>query len=97
MFDTSMTYNFDGVAHDEKAPEGPNRGDRFATNWTVGKERFRVSSVDNSNARETMIFRIEEDGSVNYFDLWAEKIFYSNASQHAKFFQEFLENRGPND
>ena len=93
MFDTSMTTKFDRVEADDKAPDGPHRGARYATDWTVGEERFRVSSVDNNYTTETMIFRIEEDG-VNYFDLWAEREFYSNPSQHAKFLQDYLENLG---
>ena len=92
MYDTSMMYKFNGIEADEKAPDGPNRGARFATDWTFGEERFRVSSVDNSYTTETMIFRIEEDG-VNYFDLWADREYRTNPSQHAKFLQEFLENR----
>lgn len=93
MFDTSMTCKFNGVAHDDKAPDGPNRGARYATDWTVGEERFRVSSIDNHYTTETMLFRIEEDG-INYFELWADREFYTNPSQHAKFLGEYLQNLG---
>ena len=93
MFDTSMTYKYNGVEADEKAPDGPNRGARFATDWTVGEERFRVSSIDNHYTTETMLFRIEEDG-INYFELWADREFYTNPSQHAKFLGEYLQNLG---
>jgi len=97
MFDTTTITKFDGVAYDDKAPDGPNRGARFATDWTVGEERFRVSSVDNNTARESMIFRIMENGEPTYLDLWSDKFFYTNASQHAKFLAEMIENRDPND
>ncbi len=90
MFDTSMTCKYNGVAHDDDF----DGGRRYATDWTVGKDRYRVSSVDNAKTTETMLFRIEEDGEVNYFDLRAEREFLSNASQHAKFLSEFLENLG---
>ena len=93
MFDTSMMYKFNGVEADEKAPDGPNRGARFATDWTFGEERFRVSSVDNHYTTETMIFPIKENGEVDYGEVWVDREFYSNPSQHAKFLQEFLENR----
>ena len=93
MFDTSMTCKYNGVAHDDKAPDGPNRGARYATDWTAGEERFRVSSVENTRTTETMIFKIMENGEPSYFDLWADREFRTNASQHAKFFQEFLDNR----
>ena len=93
MFDTSMTYKFNGVEADDKAPDGPNRGARYATDWTVGEERFRVSSIDNHYTTETMLFRIEEDG-INYFELWADREFYTNPSQHAKFLGEYLQNLG---
>ena len=93
MFDTSMMYKFNGVEADEKAPDGPNRGARFATDWTFGEERFRVSSIDNHYTTETMIFPIKENGEVDYGEVWVDREFRTNASQHAKFFQEFLENR----
>jgi len=93
MFDTSMMTKFDRVEADDKAPDGPNRGARYATDWTVGEERFRVSSVDNHYTTETMLFRIEEDG-INYFELWADREFYTNPSQHAKFLGEYLQNLG---
>jgi hypothetical protein len=89
----TMIYKYNGVAHDDKAPEGPNRGARFATDWTVGENRYRVSSVENSQTTETMIFEIMENGEPTYFDLWADHEFYTNASQHAKFLSEFLEHR----
>ena len=88
-----MTYKYNGVAHDDKAPEGPNRGARFATDWTVGEDRFRVSSVENAQTTETMIFRIMENGEPSYFDLWADRFFYSNASQHYTFLEEMFANR----
>jgi len=94
MFDTSMMYKFNGVAHDEKAPEGPNRGARYATDWTVGDRQYRVSSVENSHTTETMIFMIMENGEPSYFDLWADHEFYTNASQHGKFLGEYLQNLG---
>tara|TARA_B100001093_G_C26633048_1_gene929744 strand:+ start:659 stop:943 length:285 start_codon:yes stop_codon:yes gene_type:complete len=93
MFDTSMMTKFDRVEADDKAPDGPNRGARYATDWTVGEERFRVSSIDNHYTTETMLFRIEEDG-INYFELWADREFYTNPSQHAKFLGEYLQNLG---
>ena len=93
MFDTSMMTKFDRVEADDKAPDGPNRGARYATDWTVGEERFRVSSVDNHYTTETMLFRIE-GGEVSYFDLWADREFYTNPSQHAKFLGEYLQNLG---
>jgi len=93
MFDTSMTYKYNGVEADEKAPDGPNRGARFATDWTVGDRQYRVSSIDNHYTTETMLFRIEEDG-VNYFELWADREFYTNPSQHGKFLAEYLQNLG---
>ena len=94
MFDTSMMYKFNRVAHDEKAPDGPNRGARFATDWTVGDRQYRVSSVKNTHTTETMIFQIMENGEPSYFDLWADREFYTNTSQHAKFLSEFLDNLG---
>ena len=90
----TTTYQFNGVSHDATTFDGRERGARYATDWTVGEDRFRVSSVDNNHTTETMIFRIEEDG-VNYFDLWADREYRTNASQHAKFLQEFLDNRTP--
>ncbi len=91
MVDTSkMMVKFAGVVHDDKAPEGPLRGARFASNWRVGDHHFRVSSVENEQTTETMVFRLLKD-KVDYFDLWADREFRSNASQHAKFLQEFLE------
>jgi len=93
MFDTTTITKFDGVAYDDKAPDGPNRGARFATDWTVGEDRFRVFIVDDTPTTETMIFEIMENGEPTYFDLWADHEFYTNASQHAKFLSEFLDNR----
>ena len=94
MFDTNMMYKFNGVAHDDKAPWGPNRGARYATDWTVrGGRQYRVSSVKNTHTTETMLFRIE-GGEASYFDLWADREFYTNPSQHAKFLGEYLQNLG---
>ena len=93
MFDTSMMTKFDRVEADDKAPDGPNRGARYATDWTVGEERFRVSSIENHYTTETMLFRIE-GGEASYFDLWADREFYTNPSQHAKFLGEYLQNLG---
>ncbi len=94
MVDTSMMTKFDRVEADDKAPDGPRRGARYATDWTVGDRQYRVSSIDNHYTTETMLFRIETDevGETRYFDLCEDREFRSNASQHAKFLQEFLEN-----
>ena len=85
MFDTSMAYKFNGVAHDDKAPDGPNRGARYATDWTAGEERFRVSSVENSHTTETMIFKIMENGEPSYFDLWADRVLHERESAREVF------------
>jgi len=96
------SVRFTRVEVDQTAPDGPHDGFRYATDWVVETEsaglsveqRFRVSSVSNNYTTETMLFRIEKDG-VNYFDLWADREFYSNPSQHANFLSEFLDNRTP--
>ncbi len=90
------TIRFEGIHANDKAPDGPNNGARYATDWSVETEstleRFRVSSVDSSHTTETMLFRIMEDG-VDYADLWVEHEFYTNPSQQFRFLNEFLENR----
>ena len=96
MRNNNTIYEFDGVAHDQKAPDGPNGGHRYVTDWKFGDERFRVSSVDSEFTTETMIFRIMEDGEINYFDLWTDDDYRTNPSQHANFLKEFLENRVEN-
>tara|TARA_Y100001938_G_C7997752_1_gene383012 strand:+ start:458 stop:712 length:255 start_codon:yes stop_codon:yes gene_type:complete len=73
-----------------------NEASRYATDWSVetegNLEKFRVSSVNNSFATETMLFPIMEDG-IDYSELWVEREFYTNPTQQFRFLNEFLENR----
>ena len=81
------------IRPDATINEEMHGGKRFATEWeTSNGSRYMVSSVDHDTATETMVFEVI-DGHPTYYDLWTDREFRSNASQHAKFLGEFLENR----
>ena len=65
-------------------------GRRLQTRWEVDDEEVIVSSVDNPNTCETMLFRVKGN-DIDYFDLTCEKEYFSNVSQHYMFVTRFLE------
>lgn len=65
-------------------------GRRLQTRWEVDDAEVIVSSVDNPNTCETMLFRVKGN-DIDYFDLTCEKEFFSNVSQHYMFVTRFLE------
>ena len=83
-----MTIQFDTIRTDERGER-----DRYQTDWTVGEERFRVSSVNNSYTTETLIFRILPSGESDMFDVWGDKHWRCTQNQHREFLSEFVENR----
>ena len=69
-----------------------HNGRRFTTDWTGSDGSvWRVSSVDNPRTTETMIFKVEEDGEVNYFDLDCVKEFVGTREMQGRFLQEYLQ------
>ena len=91
----NRTDRFDGLAYVD-IDDGRKR---FGTYWVTRvasgslsvEQRFLVSSVKDPryDVCETMIFPVENDGEVNYSQVWQDDEFRSNASQHANFFSEF--------
>ena len=65
-------------------------GRRLQTRWEVDDAEVIVSSVDNPNTCETMLFRVKGN-DIDYFDLTCEKEYFSNVSQHYMFVTRFLE------
>ena len=70
-----------------------NNGPRFGTVWSWLDRKFLVSSVDHDWAKETMVFAIEEDGEVNYLDLWADREFRSTRDEHESVMLRFMTER----
>ena len=69
--------------------KGPCGGEQFSTVWLIEGKPAIVSSVSNPHTTETMIFPII-NGEVDYMELWCEKEYLSNPSQHAKLISEYL-------
>lgn len=90
------SVQFDRVEANERDlvdPFGDTRH-RFATEWTVGEDRFRVSSVDSNYTTETYIFPIsKQDDEVIWFEVWGDKRWRETEEDHREFLSEFLENR----
>lgn len=85
---TYFNIKMSNLAHDDDF----DGGRRFATDWTGSDGSvWRVSSVDNSRAHETMIFKVEEDGEVNYFDLDAKREYMGTREMQGRFLQEYLQ------
>ena len=87
------TIEFNRVEANERActdAAGDTR-DRYQTDWTVGDEQFRVSSVNNSYTTETLIFRIMENGQANMFDVWGDKRWRWSQSQHREILSEYVD------
>tara|TARA_R110002020_G_scaffold66286_4_gene174370 strand:+ start:17560 stop:17853 length:294 start_codon:yes stop_codon:yes gene_type:complete len=79
---------FESIHHEQSISSGDD-ANRFATDWVFGGDRFRVSSVHNDYTTETMIFHIDEDGEVNYFQWHSDREYRSTIQEHEDFITEW--------
>jgi len=88
MTERFFTITMTDLVHDDDF----DGGRRFVTDWKGSDDRFwRVSSVENSRALETMIFATDGNGEVDYFDLDCVKEFIGSREEQGRFLQGFLE------
>ena len=105
---THLTLHHDETIHDDWFNSGP----RFATAWTLRAtgEKFKVSSVNQPNTSETMIFPHRDDADSGdcgplfcdpddpwiYFPVREDKTHRHTVREHRLFLQDFLANRVDN-